>query len=537
MAVFLIAGLLGGLLSKSPSSLPRAPTIDLGYSRYQGVSLHNGVDQYLSMRYAKAPTDDLRFRAPRDPDHTENLLDASSLVWARLCRGRAVGDRVASGRLFIRQCLATKERQLKLQSPGLVLYSRGGYAVDSNANYNGSEVVEQSGHEIVFVNFNYRVGALGFLASESVRKNGDLNAGLLDQRKALHWVQKYIRQFGGNPNHVVIHGDSAGAGSVAHHLTAYGGQNTTLFVGAVAESSFWPTLRTVAEMEFQYERFARDVGCHSADDVLACLRATDIKTIQMANVARPFPGGSSAPIPLWYFLPVVDGTLIPGRLYSLFDQGQFIAVPLMVSDDTNEGTSFAYDATNQLEVAQFMKNNYPGLSGLQLNAIHKAYPRMNALPQHGAYFPSAAAAYGDSTFTCPGNLMATNMARHFSSSQVWNYRFNVRDPTEVANGMGVPHVFDLPAIFGVGQTNMPAYSYANSNADIVPITMDYYLSFIKALNPNTHRNSIAPEWHAWGSGAGQRLKLQTNATAMEKVPQTQLEHCSMWKTFAADMEH
>lgn len=81
----------------------------------------------------------------------------------------------------------------------------GGYAHNSNANYNGSDVVEgpgyhhngthlvtNSGHKLVFVNFNYRVGALGFLASEKVKKNGDLNAGLLDQRKLLHWVQNNI---------------------------------------------------------------------------------------------------------------------------------------------------------------------------------------------------------------------------------------------------------------------------------------------------------------------------------------------------------
>lgn len=42
------------------------------------------------------------------------------------------------------------------------------------------------------VTFNYRVGAWGFLASEKVRAGGDLNAGLLDQRKAMQWVQKYI---------------------------------------------------------------------------------------------------------------------------------------------------------------------------------------------------------------------------------------------------------------------------------------------------------------------------------------------------------
>lgn len=413
----------------------------------------------------------------------------------------------------------------------------GGYANDANGNYNGSEVVQQSGHDIVFVNFNYRVGVLGFLASENVRKNGDLNAGLLDQRKALQWVQQHIRQFGGNPDHVVIHGDSAGAGSVAHHMTAHGGHNSNLFVGAVAESPFWPTERTVEQMEFQYEQFVKDVGCERADDSLGCLRTVDIETIQRFNIDKPFPGGSTKPVPLWYFLPVVDGHLIRDRLYRLFDQGKFIRVPLVVSDDTNEGTLFAYNATSESEVAQFMKNNYPGLSKRQLKTILKAYPKMEPLMKHAAYFPSAAAAYGDSTFTCPGNFMAASMAKVFSSDQVWNYRFNVRDPTEIANGMGVPHVFDLPAIFGVGETNEPTYSYANSNAQIIPITMDYFLSFIKTLNPNVFRNKNAPEWQPWGSTTGQRLKLQTNSTQMESVPQLQIDRCSMWKGLAASMQH
>lgn len=78
--------------------------------------------------------------------------------------------------------------------PVWVYIQGGGYGQNSNANYNGSNVVAKSGHQIVFVNFNYRVGALGFLASEKIRADGDLNAGLLDQRKLLEWVQKYIEK-------------------------------------------------------------------------------------------------------------------------------------------------------------------------------------------------------------------------------------------------------------------------------------------------------------------------------------------------------
>ena len=72
----------------------------------------------------------------------------------------------------------------------------GGYAVNLNVGTNGTEVIAHSGHGIVFVYVNYRVGVYGFLASEEIRQNGDLNVGLLDQRKALEWVQMHISQVG-----------------------------------------------------------------------------------------------------------------------------------------------------------------------------------------------------------------------------------------------------------------------------------------------------------------------------------------------------
>lgn len=52
--------------------------------------------------------------------------------------------------------------------------------------------METSNNNVVFVNFNYRVSLWGFLAGEEVREDGDLNAGLLDQRFLLKWVQENI---------------------------------------------------------------------------------------------------------------------------------------------------------------------------------------------------------------------------------------------------------------------------------------------------------------------------------------------------------
>jgi carboxylesterase type B len=71
-----------------------------------------------------------------------------------------------------------------------------GYSHNANANWDGNEVVQRSGHSIVMVNFNYRVSLWGFLASERVREDGVLNAGLLDQRMLLKWVKTHIASVG-----------------------------------------------------------------------------------------------------------------------------------------------------------------------------------------------------------------------------------------------------------------------------------------------------------------------------------------------------
>lgn len=346
---------------------------------------------------------------------------------------------------------------------------------------------------------------------------------------------------------MVIHGPSAGGGSVSHQLVAYGGRDEGLFVGASPESPFWPTLRTISEQEFLFERFVEGTGCSGAYNALTCLRGLPIETIQASNVVSPFPGGSSSPLPLWSFLPVVDHDLIPDQLYKLFEQGRFVRVPTLVGDDTNEGTYFTPNCTSADQVKQFMKNNYPGLTPSQLDAIIKAYPLSSLqplLPDHAPYYSVGSAAYGDSTFTCPGNTIASAMTRYMGTNSVWNYRYNVADPVNEAEGLGVPHTWETEAIFGVGETGgsgAASYAPGGINANVVPLTMDYWISFVRSLNPNTYREAGSPEWENWRSsslnGAGaRRLRIMTNATVMESVPNDMVERCSLWMELASAME-
>ena len=76
--------------------------------------------------------------------------------------------------------------------PVFVFLQGGGFNSNANPNFNGTGLILASDLNIVIVTFNYRVGPYGFLTSQEVADDGDLNVGLKDQRKVLEWVQQYI---------------------------------------------------------------------------------------------------------------------------------------------------------------------------------------------------------------------------------------------------------------------------------------------------------------------------------------------------------
>lgn len=260
-------------------------------------------------------------------------------------------------------CLSgsSSKEEVKLALPGTNVEALtraklnfAGYNQNWSPNYNGSEVVEKSGHGIIQVNFNYRVGVYGFFAGKAVEEHGDLNNGLRDQLALLEWIQENISkvristscpmltqmlmcvpQFGGDPNHVVIHGSSAGAGSVALHLIAPQPETSRLFAGGIMESVFIPHQPRKTGLQWQYNRFVDKLGCvrDNAEEEMACLRSKDTNATQQANVPGPFPGSSGAPF--WYWAPVIDGDLIPDEPLKLFACGEFTKVPMIIGNNQN----------------------------------------------------------------------------------------------------------------------------------------------------------------------------------------------------------
>lgn len=71
---------------------------------------------------------------------------------------------------------------------------------------------------VILVTINYRLGVLGFLSHPLLSKEDvdgvSGNYGTWDQVAALKWIKKNITQFGGDPDNIMIFGQSAGAASI-----------------------------------------------------------------------------------------------------------------------------------------------------------------------------------------------------------------------------------------------------------------------------------------------------------------------------------
>ena len=284
--------------------------------------------------------------------------------------------------------------------------------------------------DLVFVYPNYRVNAFGFLPGREIVEDphSDTNAGLLDQRAAIRWANRYAAHFGGDPDRIGIWGQSAGGGSVVAQAIADADFDAAAprgigagarFRTALASSPFWPRTYGAASPEAQgiYDTVANRTGCAGggSSSSLACLKRADVQAIRDASLF--VAGGHRYGTSSYTWAPVLDGGFMPRGLveatagpekrvnmeagFSVYNtlEGENFTPPAGV------GTEAAYDAW----LAGFL----PGLSGDDMAEVKGAYPVVGSTETMG-YNSSATAAglvYRDVVLACPAYWTAGHAAR------------------------------------------------------------------------------------------------------------------------------
>ncbi|KAH7128554.1 Alpha/Beta hydrolase protein [Dendryphion nanum] len=527
--------------------------VDLGYSTYEGIQLSNGVRQFLGMRYAAPPLGNDRFRRPREPVKARGIIPAKK--HGAVCYGvqglafRSAPVPLAEDCLFIDVYTPSNSDgtrpspETREGLPVLVWLQGGAFVQLFNPNYNGTGIVEASRGKAIVVSFNYRVGPYGFLANEDLRKEGNLNVGLHDQRFAMSWVQKHIKAFGGDPNRVTLFGTSVGAGSILLHTVAYEGEppspDNARWNAGIAPAVYIPSVFNISDLEFESRALLAATNCTS----IACLRSLDSETIQRANIANPYPGQSQ--VALFPYAPVIDDDLFTDRPQNLLKAGKFARHrPLIIGSSHSEGTLFAPQADLTADIDSFLKRQFPALTEADLNTASYLYETVNSTipgvtaPQ-SAQFYKAAEIYGDVSFNCPTLQFTTQLSK--AGAEVYYFRNNIIDPVEYAAGYLVPHTWEVQAAWGpeyavnyVALPNATSYDIGGANRKAVEQVQDIWIGFSSNSSGwqsgNGQMNS--PAWVPFNS-TQQRLRLQTNATVLERVSRVELERCAFWSSISA----
>lgn len=442
---------------------------------------------YKGIPFAAPPVGELRWKAPQPVEKWEGVKETTEYAPAPWQGGNPPSGK-SEDCLYLNVWTPAKSADEKI--PVLVWIYGGGFSFGSTSEpvHNGEHLARKG---VVLVSIAYRVNQVGFLAHpELSAENPDNvsgNYGLLDMIAGLKWIQDNISAFGGDPDKVTIFGESAGG--IAVSMLCASPLAKDLFHGAISQSggSFGPTrpttypgenMKTLAQAEADGESYLKLAGVSS----IAELRRLP---------ADSLPGGwgmGSA----W---PIVDGHVIPGDQYELYEAGKYNDTPILVGYNSDEGLSFTR-TKDPKEFISGVEERY----GPFADDLVKAYPvGENTVPKTARDL-ARDAAFGWQTWSW-ARLQAKT-----GKSKAYLYYFD-QHPDFSGDSLrfdhGSPHGVDVAYVFQHLQASNPETT--PSDLEISEAMATYWTNFAKYGHPN---GEGVPEWPAFSDANPEVMYFQ-----------------------------
>ncbi|KAK7964099.1 cholinesterase precursor [Apiospora saccharicola] len=392
------------------------------------------VTEFLGIKYAAAPTGELRFAPPKRfaaPPGTlyeasnwfPNFTEPSGLrVWKNFA---AQNDNPSS-----EDCLAlniwTKNPVISAKQPVLVWFHGGRFTIPGPHSpfFNGQYLADAE--DIVVITVNYRLGIFGFSGAPSLPQN----AALLDQRAAVEWIRDNIEVFGGDPSRITISGQSAGGASVDYYSFAW--TEDPIVAGLIPQSgtslSFLPNTPEYAAS--LWYNVSQTIGCgggpndssEEASHVLNCVRAANVTTLLAA--AAKVPALPSLALPQATFHPAIDNVTVFADYEARAAAGRFARIPMLTGN-------------NDFEAGWYKLSAY----AVRINLTEAQWDL-----------------YNERAFTCPSAYTANYRAQY--GVPTWRYRYfgdwdNLRLYNGTAGlgprGSGAYHGSEIEMVFGTAR--------------------------------------------------------------------------------------
>ncbi|MFI6077333.1 carboxylesterase/lipase family protein [Actinoplanes sp. NPDC051343] len=460
--------LVGGSLSAAAATLlpeaahgsGRRDEAATRYGRVRGRR-EDGIVKFLGVPYATPPLGRLRFRAPKPPKCWRGVRDTVDFPNpAFQAAGGEMGP-TGNGRMPApsEDCLylniwtpaADHERR-----PVMFYNHGGGYMIGSGSatGQDGTHLAQL--HDVVVVESNHRLGLLGYLFLGDLA-HGDYaaNTGMLDILAALRWTSENIENFGGDPDNIMVWGESGGGAKTGAVYTMPAAAR--LFHKASIESAAPLRLATREGATARAERTLGLLGLTTADipklyDIPAA-RLLEVQQSEAANGEAPWGDPGALP----GFGAFVDGRVIPRQPFADGAAPFSAHKPLMVGTCRDETVFFSLfgppDIFNidEAGLRSALGGTYQGAElDRIISTFHRSRP--DATPAQLYFAITTSPIRRDAI-----KIAEAKAAQH--AAPVFMYQLAYPDPTLVPGTnfpIGSPHASDIPLKFAnVGPDERP----------------------------------------------------------------------------------
>lgn len=323
------------------SPVPNDPVV-IDSGKLAGKRLPSGVRAYFGVPFAAPPVGELRWREPQPVQPWRGVYNADRFApqCMQILRPHNInhyfGEEATSEDCLYLNIWAPSDAKPDAKAPVIVWIYGGGFSIGSAsmANYGGENLAKKG---VMYVAIAYRLGALGFMAHPQLTASSEHassgNYGHLDQIAALHWIQRNIAQFGGDPDRVTVMGQSAGASS------AFSLQTTPLARGLfhriVGMSGGGLRAGVDPRTQQHAERSGLELEKALKVDSLAALRNVPADRIVDAQAEFQL-GGTAGTV---RFAPNLDAYFMPRTPRAVFAAGEQQDVPLLLGFTRDESSN------------------------------------------------------------------------------------------------------------------------------------------------------------------------------------------------------